>query len=227
MRVGRGSLWVGGGFNVDGLGQYCSEITIYNDFASSKILPYLSTYLQMDLPMTKNRHGLIYGPTDKWTNRRTNRPPQQPTKSRSFATHYFPHLPFQMASDKSKAEADESFKSFFTETSAGKHVPRAVFVDLEPTVVNKVRNGKYKQLFDPEQLITGKLAFIIEQQPRRGQIPLEHGESVSPSVHMYIHTFICPPPPLPRPVPRASSPLGPIRTQILPERPKFEQNGPS
>ena len=38
----------------------------------------------------------------------------------------------------------------------GKHVPRAVFVDLEPTVVDEVRVGTYRQLFHPEQLITGK-----------------------------------------------------------------------
>ena len=38
----------------------------------------------------------------------------------------------------------------------GKHVPRAVFVDLEPTVVDEVRTGTYRQLYHPEQLITGK-----------------------------------------------------------------------
>merc|ERR1711931_253201 len=38
----------------------------------------------------------------------------------------------------------------------GKHVPRAVMVDLEPTVVDEVRTGTYRQLFHPEQLITGK-----------------------------------------------------------------------
>ena len=31
-----------------------------------------------------------------------------------------------------------------------------VFVDLEPTVVDEVRTGTYRQLFHPEQLITGK-----------------------------------------------------------------------
>lgn len=41
-------------------------------------------------------------------------------------------------------------------TGAGKHVPRAVFIDLEPTVVDEVRSGTYRQLFHPEQLITGK-----------------------------------------------------------------------
>lgn len=35
-------------------------------------------------------------------------------------------------------------------------VPRAIMVDLEPTVVDEVRVGKYKQLYHPEQLITGK-----------------------------------------------------------------------
>lgn len=30
---------------------------------------------------------------------------------------------------------DESYNTFFSETSAGKHVPRAIYVDLEPSVV--------------------------------------------------------------------------------------------
>merc|ERR1712018_21090 len=51
---------------------------------------------------------------------------------------------------------DDSFNTFFSETGAGKHVPRAVFVDLEPTVVDEVRTGTYRQLFHPEQLVTGK-----------------------------------------------------------------------
>eukprot|EP00236_Picocystis_salinarum_P003292 CAMPEP_0183833984 /NCGR_PEP_ID=MMETSP0807_2-20130328/6356_1 /TAXON_ID=88271 /ORGANISM="Picocystis salinarum, Strain CCMP1897" /LENGTH=598 /DNA_ID=CAMNT_0026079967 /DNA_START=164 /DNA_END=1960 /DNA_ORIENTATION=- len=51
---------------------------------------------------------------------------------------------------------DEAFSTFFSETGAGKHVPRAVFVDLEPTVIDEVRTGTYRQLFHPEQLISGK-----------------------------------------------------------------------
>ena len=31
-----------------------------------------------------------------------------------------------------------------------------MFVDLEPTVIDEVRLGTYRQLFHPEQLITGK-----------------------------------------------------------------------
>ena len=77
-----------------------------------------------------------------------------------------------MPSDKSAGCGDDSFNTFFSETGSGKHVPRAIFVDLEPTVVDEVRLGSYlhfhtftltqvrlgtyRQLFHPEQLITGK-----------------------------------------------------------------------
>ena len=67
----------------------------------------------------------------------------------------------QMPSDKAIGAGDDSFNTFFSETGAGKHVPRAVFVDLEPTVVDEVRTGTYRQLFHPEQLITGKLQSDI------------------------------------------------------------------
>ncbi|TNN15470.1 Tubulin alpha-1C chain [Schistosoma japonicum] len=46
--------------------------------------------------------------------------------------------------------------TFFHETSSGKYVPRAVFIDLEPNVIDEVRTGNFRQLFHPEQLITGK-----------------------------------------------------------------------
>ncbi|CAH8591365.1 unnamed protein product [Schistosoma bovis] len=61
-----------------------------------------------------------------------------------------------MANHQSKDKIDGAFNTFFTEMSSGKHVPRAIFVDLEPNVVDEVRCGMYKQLFHPEQLITGK-----------------------------------------------------------------------
>eukprot|EP00999_Lentomonas_sp_LEN2_P002602 NODE_482_length_1455_cov_95.796687_g449_i0.p1 GENE.NODE_482_length_1455_cov_95.796687_g449_i0~~NODE_482_length_1455_cov_95.796687_g449_i0.p1 ORF type:complete len:456 (-),score=155.69 NODE_482_length_1455_cov_95.796687_g449_i0:87-1331(-) len=54
------------------------------------------------------------------------------------------------------AQKDDSFSTFFSETASGKHVPRAVFVDLEPTVIDEVRTGTYKGMFHPEQLIAGK-----------------------------------------------------------------------
>ncbi|XP_023323882.1 tubulin alpha chain [Eurytemora carolleeae] len=61
-----------------------------------------------------------------------------------------------MPSDKSAAGGDDSFSTFFSETGAGKHVPRAVFIDLEPTVIDEIRTGTYRQLFHPEQMVTGK-----------------------------------------------------------------------
>ena len=61
-----------------------------------------------------------------------------------------------MPSDKSVGGGDNAFNTFFSETGAGKHVPRAVFLDLEPTVIDEVRTGTDHQLFHPEQLISGK-----------------------------------------------------------------------
>uniref|UniRef100_A0A915K1X8 Uncharacterized protein n=1 Tax=Romanomermis culicivorax TaxID=13658 RepID=A0A915K1X8_ROMCU len=61
----------------------------------------------------------------------------------------------KMPSDKTTTN-DDSFNTFFSETGSGRHVPRAIFVDLEPTVIDEVRTGTYKQLFHPEQMITGK-----------------------------------------------------------------------
>ncbi|KAM0061401.1 putative tubulin [Helianthus debilis subsp. tardiflorus] len=49
-----------------------------------------------------------------------------------------------------------AFNTFFSETCAGKHISRAIFVDLEPTVTEKVRTGSYRQLFFSEQLMCGK-----------------------------------------------------------------------
>ena len=61
-----------------------------------------------------------------------------------------------MPCDKSIGGGDDAFNAFFSETGAGKHVPRCVFVDLEPTFVDEVCAGTYRQLFHPEQLISGK-----------------------------------------------------------------------
>jgi len=54
------------------------------------------------------------------------------------------------------ASGTDSFNTFFSESGSGKNVPRAIMVDLEPSVVDEVRSGAYKQLWHPEQLITGK-----------------------------------------------------------------------
>ena len=35
-------------------------------------------------------------------------------------------------------------------------MPRSLYVDLEPNVIDEVRNGTYRSLFHPETLVTGK-----------------------------------------------------------------------
>ena len=62
----------------------------------------------------------------------------------------------QMSSDKTTGEGEHSFNILFSETGAGTHVPRAVFIDLESTVTDEVRTDTYPQLFHPGQLIMGK-----------------------------------------------------------------------
>uniref|UniRef100_A0A8C2YI53 Tubulin alpha chain n=1 Tax=Chinchilla lanigera TaxID=34839 RepID=A0A8C2YI53_CHILA len=62
----------------------------------------------------------------------------------------------KMPSDHTIGGGDDSFNTFFSETGAGKHMPRAVFVDLEPAVVDEVCAATYCQLFHPDQRITGK-----------------------------------------------------------------------
>lgn len=48
----------------------------------------------------------------------------------------------QMPSDKTIGGGCDSYITFFSETRAGKHVPRAIYINLEPTVVAEVRIGK-------------------------------------------------------------------------------------
>ena len=53
----------------------------------------------------------------------------------------------QMPSDKTVGVVDDSFNTFFSETGAGKHVPRAVFIDLEPTVVGEMHSVNQRFFF--------------------------------------------------------------------------------
>jgi len=64
--------------------------------------------------------------------------------------------PHESEGDEDIGKGDDSFTTFFSETGAGKYVPRCVHLDLEPTVVDEIRTGTYRQLYHPEQLISGK-----------------------------------------------------------------------
>jgi len=50
----------------------------------------------------------------------------------------------------------EAFSTFFSDTGKGKSVPRAVMVYLEPAVIDEVRSGTYRKLFNPDQLLSGR-----------------------------------------------------------------------
>jgi len=51
---------------------------------------------------------------------------------------------------------NDSLSTFFSESSRGKLVPRSIFVDLEPSVIDQVRTGPYSGLHHPDQLISGR-----------------------------------------------------------------------
>jgi len=55
-----------------------------------------------------------------------------------------------------RENGDEYFLTFFEETSAGQFVPRNIYVDLEPTVIDDVRRGKMASMFHPEYLVNAK-----------------------------------------------------------------------
>jgi len=57
---------------------------------------------------------------------------------------------------KLEGKDSSAFTTFFSDTGRGKHVPRAVFVDLEPSVIDEVKNGTYRKLFNSDQLLSGK-----------------------------------------------------------------------
>jgi tubulin alpha len=46
--------------------------------------------------------------------------------------------------------------TIFSVNQNGKHVPRSVFVDLEPAVIDEIKTGPYRQLFHPDSMISGK-----------------------------------------------------------------------
>ncbi|XP_038597080.1 tubulin alpha-4 chain-like [Tachyglossus aculeatus] len=58
--------------------------------------------------------------------------------------------------DAKERKGNSTFETFFCETGGGKNVPRAVFIDMEPSVIDEIRKGKYRSLFHPDQLVTGK-----------------------------------------------------------------------
>ncbi|KAI0983728.1 hypothetical protein GJ496_000224 [Pomphorhynchus laevis] len=50
---------------------------------------------------------------------------------------------------------DSSFSTHFFQTQYDKFVPRAIFVDTEPTVIDEIRSGTYRSLFNTDCLLSG------------------------------------------------------------------------
>lgn len=50
----------------------------------------------------------------------------------------------------------ERISVYYNEAGAGKYVPRAVLVDLEPGTMDSVRSGPFGQLFRPDNFVFGQ-----------------------------------------------------------------------
>ncbi|CAD6505534.1 BgTH12-01024 [Blumeria graminis f. sp. triticale] len=58
--------------------------------------------------------------------------------------------------DQQELYDSSSLDTIFSESSSGKHVPRCIFVDLDPSPIDEIRTGDFKQLFHPDLLVSGK-----------------------------------------------------------------------
>eukprot|EP00440_Ansanella_granifera_P016970 gb/GFBE01018436.1/.p1 GENE.gb/GFBE01018436.1/~~gb/GFBE01018436.1/.p1 ORF type:complete len:508 (+),score=99.18 gb/GFBE01018436.1/:1-1524(+) len=48
---------------------------------------------------------------------------------------------------------DDTYLSFFSQTASGQHVPRAIFVDTDPSSRDEIFNSEYGRLFHPESIL--------------------------------------------------------------------------
>lgn len=62
----------------------------------------------------------------------------------------------QEATEPNNDDANSFCGTFFQRTVTDQYVPRAILVDTEPSVVDQVRNGEYRKLFHPDNMISGK-----------------------------------------------------------------------
>lgn len=66
-----------------------------------------------------------------------------------------------MSSDKTTGGGKDSFNTLFSETDTGKHVPKAVFVDLEPMVIDEVGTSTLRQFLHTKKLIRARKMLPI------------------------------------------------------------------
>jgi len=54
------------------------------------------------------------------------------------------------------ANSNNDCSVLFSESAKGKFVPRNLMVDLEPSVIDNVKNSEFKELYHPAQMISGR-----------------------------------------------------------------------
>ena len=57
---------------------------------------------------------------------------------------------------RSERDSTPYSNTLFYENSSGTHAPRAIYIDFDPTVIDEVRNGEFRNFFHPDCLISGK-----------------------------------------------------------------------
>eukprot|EP00483_Globobulimina_turgida_P011695 UN11717 len=57
--------------------------------------------------------------------------------------------------NKHSEEKENSFHCFYEETTAGQYVPRNLMIDLEPNVIDDVKNSQYSNIFNDTFLLHG------------------------------------------------------------------------
>ena len=61
-----------------------------------------------------------------------------------------------MSLESNGTRSDTAFQTFFNRNQCDKFIPRAVFIDTEPSVIDEIRTGAYSRLFHPTRLLSGK-----------------------------------------------------------------------
>ncbi|KAG8521907.1 Tubulin alpha-1C chain [Galemys pyrenaicus] len=94
-----------------------------------------------------------------------------------------------MYSGKTIRGRDDSLNTFFSEMGTGKHVPRAVFIDLEPTAIDEICTGTYCQL----SILSSSLQKVYHEQLSVAEITNESVNQVverGPCHHSYPACFL-------------------------------------
>ena len=63
---------------------------------------------------------------------------------------------YSLGDDAMSTPSEQAYKSFFSERMKGKVIPRSIFIDLEPTCIDQIKGGPYRDLFNHEFLLSDK-----------------------------------------------------------------------